>query len=205
MQQVDLRAYKKELREDSKAYRRSMAPQDKAERDARIRRRLRRLYQYPRARTILCYVSKSIEVDTSGIIQDALAAGKRVAVPRCIEGTRLMEFYLIRSMDDMEKGSFGVMEPIVSRCKKLTDFRRSICIVPALGYDLEGYRLGYGGGYYDRFLSSYRGLKVGAIYSACVHSRLPRGKFDVPVAVLLTEDSLRNIRRQDGGKRPPRR
>ena len=199
MQQVDLRAYKKELREDSKAYRRSMAPQDKAERDARIRRRLRRLYQYPRARTILCYVSKSIEVDTSGIIQDALAAGKRVAVPRCIEGTRLMEFYLIRSMDDMEKGSFGVMEPIVSRCKKLTDFRRSICIVPALGYDLEGYRLGYGGG------SSYRGLKVGAIYSACVHSRLPRGKFDVPVDVLLTEDYLRTIRRQDGGKRPPRR
>lgn len=196
MQQVDLRAYKKQLREDSKAYRRSMSLSDKEARDARIRRRFQKLYQYPRAKTILCYVSKSIEVDTFGIIEDALAAGKRVAVPRCVEGTRLMEFYLIRSIEDMEKGSFGVLEPIVDKCKKLTDFTGSICIVPALGYDLEGYRLGYGCGYYDRFLSSYKGLKVGAIYAGCVQKRLPRGRFDIPVDILLTENYLRTIRQQ---------
>lgn len=194
MQQVDLRAYKKELREKSKNYRRGMDPQDKAGRDSRIRQRLQCLYQYPQARTILCYVSKKIEIDTFGIIEDALAAGKRVAVPRCVEGTRLMDFYLIHSAEDMEKGSFGVLEPVVERCEKLTDFSRSICIVPALGYDLEGYRLGYGGGYYDRFLSGYKGLKVGVIYAACVCPRLPRGKFDVPVDVLLTEKYLRTIR-----------
>ena len=194
MQQVDLRSYKQQLRADSKAYRQSMKPQDKAERDARIRRRLQKMYQYPHARTILCYVSKEIEVDTFGIIEGALAAGKQVAVPRCIDGTRLMEFFLIRSMEDLEKGTFGVLEPIVEKCRKLTDFNRSICIVPALGYDLEGFRLGYGGGYYDRFLSGYKGVKVGAIYAGCVQQKLPRGKFDVPVDVLLTENYLRTIR-----------
>ena len=113
MQPVDLRIYKRQLREDSKEYRQSMPPQDKAKRDVRIRRRFQKIYQYPHARTILCYVSKPIEVDTFGIIEDALAAGKQVAVPRCVDGTRLMDFYLIRSMQDMEKGTFGVLEPMV--------------------------------------------------------------------------------------------
>lgn len=194
MQRVDLRIYKNELREESKKYRREMSKEDKAERDLRIRRRLRTLYQYPGAKTILCYTSKAIEVDTFGIIQDAWDAGKQVAVPRCVDGTRLMEFYLIKSFDDLEKGSFGVLEPIVAQCELLTDFSSSICVVPALGYDLDGYRLGYGAGYYDRFLSNYPGLKVGIIYAACVKPRLPRGRYDVPVSLLLTEDYLRSIR-----------
>lgn len=194
MQRVDLRIYKNELREESKKYRREMSKEDKAERDLRIRRRLQTLYQYPGAKTILCYTSKAIEVDTFGIIQDAWDAGKQVAVPRCVDGTRLMEFYLIKSFDDLEKGSFGVLEPIVAQCELLTDFSSSICVVPALGYDLDGYRLGYGAGYYDRFLSNYPGLKVGIIYAACVKPRLPRGRYDVPVSLLLTEDYLRSIR-----------
>jgi len=148
MQRVDLRIFKNELREESKKYRREMSKEDKAERDLRIRRRFQTIYQYPDAKTILCYTSKAIEVDTYGIIQDALDAGKQVAVPRCVDGTRLMEFYLIKSFEDLEKGSFGVMEPIVSKCELLTDFSSSICVVPALGYDLDGYRLGYGAGYY---------------------------------------------------------
>ena len=102
MQRVDLRIFKNELREESKKYRREMSKEDKAERDLRIRRRLQTLYQYPGAKTILCYTSKAIEVDTFGIIQDAWDAGKQVAVPRCVDGTRLMEFYLIKSFDDLE-------------------------------------------------------------------------------------------------------
>lgn len=194
MQRIDLRVFKNELREQSKRYRREMPKEDKAQRDLSIRRRFQTIYQYQRAKTILCYTSKAIEVDTYGIIQDALDAGKQVAVPRCVDGTRLMDFYLIHSFDDLEKGSFGVMEPIVSKCELLKDFSSSICVVPALGYDLDGYRLGYGAGYYDRFLSGYPGLKVGIIYAACVKPRLPRGRYDVPVNLLLTEDYLRSIR-----------
>ena len=194
MQRIDLRVIKTRLRDQSKQYSREMSKEDKAERDLKICRRFQSLYQYRQAKTILCYTSKAIEVDTYRILQDALDAGKQVAVPRCIDGTRLMRFYLIRSLEDLEKGTFGVMEPIVAQCQELTDFSGSICIVPALGYDLEGYRLGYGAGYYDRFLSGYSGLKIGIIYAACVKPRLPRGKFDVPVNLLLTEDYLRSIK-----------
>lgn len=72
------------------------------------------LYQYREAQTLLCYVSKPIEVDTIPLIQRALADGKQVACPRCVEGTRQMEFYRIHSLDDLEKRTFGVLEP---RCR----------------------------------------------------------------------------------------
>ena len=122
MQRIDLRVIKTRLRDQSKQYRREMSKEDKAERDLKICRRFQSLYQYRQAKTILCYTSKAIEVDTYRIIQDALDAGKQVAVPRCIDGTRLMRFYLIRSLEDLEKGTFGVMEPIVAQCQELTDF-----------------------------------------------------------------------------------
>ena len=114
--------------------------------DRQITDRICSLYQYREAQTLLCYVSKPIEVDTIPLIQRALADGKQVACPRCVEGTRQMEFYRIHSLEDLEKRTFGVLEPKVPGCEKLTDFTGSLCIVPALMYDLKGYRLGYGGG-----------------------------------------------------------
>lgn len=69
------------------------------------------LWQYKRCRMLLTYVSTAIEVDTRRIIERALADGKQVAVPRCVPGTRDMEFYLIRGLDELEPGTFGVLDP----------------------------------------------------------------------------------------------
>ena len=146
MRKVDIRAYKNSLRDKAKAMRRALDPAEKQRMDRQITERLCSLFQYREADTLLCYVSKPIEVDTLPLIRRALADGKRVACPRCIEGTREMEFYYIRSLDDLEKRTFGVLEPRVPGCEKLEDYTGSLCIVPALMYDLKGYRLGYGGG-----------------------------------------------------------
>ena len=132
-------------------------------------------------------MSTVIEVDTRELIRQALADGKRVGVPRCIDGTRLMEFYEIGSLDDLEKRTFGVLEPVPERCALITDFSKSICVVPALLYDLSGYRIGYGGGYYDRFLAHYPGYKVGVTYVKCIRRRILHGRYDVPVSALVTE------------------
>lgn len=191
MRKVDIRAYKNSLRDKAKAMRRGMDPVKKAEMDRQITERICSLYQYREAETLLCYVSKPIEVDTIPLLRRALADGKRVACPRCIEGTKQMEFYLIRSLDDLEKRTFGVLEPRVPGCELLTDFSRSLCIVPALMYDLKGYRLGYGGGYYDRFLARYDGYKVGITYRRNILRFLHYGRFDIPVDMIVTESFFR--------------
>ena len=159
--------------------------------DRQIIDRICSLYQYREAQLLLCYVSKPIEVDTIPLIRRALADGKQVACPRCVEGTRQMEFYRIRSLDDLEKRTFGVLEPKVPGCEKLTDFSGSLCIVPALMYDLKGYRLGYGGGYYDRFLSGYDGYKIGITYRRNILRFLHYGRYDIPVDMIVTESFFR--------------
>lgn len=117
MRKVDIRAYKNSLRDKAKAMRRGMDPEEKAEMDRQIIDRICSLYQYREAQLLLCYVSKPIEVDTIPLIRRALADGKQVACPRCVEGTRQMEFYRIRSLDDLEKRTFGVLEPKVPGCE----------------------------------------------------------------------------------------
>ncbi len=183
----DIRAQKNALREKMKAFRRSMPCKVKEKKDAAIRRNLQSLKEYQGCRTLLTFVSSPIEVDTRILIEDALRDGKRVAVPYCIEGTRQMAFYYIRSMRDLAPRTFGVLEPIPERCEKMEEAAESICIVPGLGFDWHGFRLGYGKGYYDRFLSGYTGSTIGACYEGCMRQRLPHGYYDMPVDLLVTE------------------
>ena len=184
---TDIRGVKRELRDRFKTLRREMDPAVKSGKDAAILRRVLELPEYKAARLVLTYVSTSIEVDTIGLIQQALAAGKRVAVPYCIPGKIDMLFCEIFSMDNLAPGSFGVLEPDPEKQPVLRSFPDSVCILPGLGFDLEGYRLGYGKGYYDRFLSKYRGANIGVCYNVCLKPLLPHGRYDKMVNVLVTE------------------
>jgi 5-formyltetrahydrofolate cyclo-ligase len=151
------------------------------------------LNEYKQCEILVCFVSTAIEVDTHKLIRHALDNGKAVAVPRCIDGTSLMQFYLINSLDDLEPGSFSVLEPIVDRCKKIDEFVHSVCIVPGLGFDMKGYRLGYGKGYYDRFLEGYKDKTIGICYNSCLKNLLPHGKYDKPVDILISEKFMKRI------------
>ena len=184
---VNIKEYKNVLRNRFKERRRLMTQNRKALADHRIAVRLRTLLCYRRAKTVLAYVSMPIEVGTREIIKKALSDGKRVAVPRCVPGTREMEFYVIDSLDELLPGTFGVLEPAPNPEKRLYDFSHSICVVPALACDRTGYRLGYGGGYYDRFLRDYPGEKVLILYKCCLVPILWHGRYDVPVDRIVTE------------------
>ena len=92
---------------------------------------------------------------------------------------------------DLAPGAFGVLEPVPERCRLVTDYSRGLCIVPGLCFDAEGYRLGYGKGYYDRFLSAFRGVTVGICYTACTQWRLPHGRYDRQIQLLITEKYIR--------------
>ena len=184
----DIRKIKNELRQKYREYRSSLSAQEKDAIDNAIFRRVISGPQYKKSPLILLYMSGAIEVDTLRLVEHSLNHGKRVALPRCIPNTRSMEFFIIKSLDDVEKGSFGVLEPIPQKCEKLQMFDGSLCIVPGLGFDMNGFRLGFGKGYYDRFLSEFSGETMGICYSACVTQSLPHGRFDKRVNYLVTEN-----------------
>ncbi len=199
VKRFDIRVHKKELREKYKQIRRDMPANVKQERDKQIFTRLIDMEAYKKSNLILTYVSTDIEVDTIKFIEYALNDNKTVAVPRCIDGTRDMDFYIIKSIDDLEQGSFSVLEPVPDKCQKLELFDDAFCIVPALLYDSYGYRLGYGKGYYDRFLSAHKNMfRVGIGYCCCMTTKLIHGHFDVAVNTIVTEKYIKKCNKEEG-------
>lgn len=203
----DIRIHKTEFRKKYKQLRTDMPLTEKKIRDEKIFQKLINLEVYKKSNVILTYVSTAIEVDTIEFIRQALSDNKTVAVPRCVNGTRDMIFYIIKSFEDLETGAFSVREPIPEKCAALSDFDDAFCIVPALVYDRYGYRLGYGKGYYDRFLSAHPNMHcVGISYCCCTVTKLVHGKFDVAVSTLITEKYVKNCRKEEvlnGAERTP--
>ena len=126
------------------------------------------------------------EIDVMPIFFAAIADGKRVAFPRC-EADRSMTFYYVKTESELESGAYGIREPRRELETVAKDaFNESICIVPGLVFDREGYRVGYGGGYYDRFLAKYTGTTVAPVRDGFLYDgKLPKDKFDVNVQWII--------------------
>lgn len=141
---------------------------------------------YKKANMILCYVSFGDEVDTYRLITQSFDDGKIIAVPYCT-GKR-MEFRIINSLDNLTSGKFGIMTAD-DTCPVLEKSDDALCIVPALSIDKNFNRLGYGGGFYDRFLSANSGvISIGICYDDCVADFLPTEKTDIPLDGYITEN-----------------
>ena len=182
---------KQRLREERLAARETLSEQERSVLDDCITQNLLATPEYAEAATVLTYVSVSSEVSTRMFIECALRDGKTVAVPRCLPGHRL-EFVAITSLDQLVAAPFNLLEP----SKDLTaltesQMNDSICIVPALLVDTKGYRLGYGAGFYDRFLSTYSGKKICLAYQQNLSkTMLPHSEFDVAVDMVITESGV---------------
>ena len=193
MHMKNIKEIKNEARKKYRSIREKMVPEKKKIMDDEILRKLILLGKYQKSKTVLIYVSKKIEVSTYEIMRDAWNRRKRVAVPKCNTQNKSMDFYYINSMNDLEEGTFGVYEPIGIKCDIVKNLSEGICIVPGFSFDTSGYRLGYGQGYYDRFLARFKGFTVGICYSNCINFRLPRGKFDKPIDILVTDKYIKKI------------
>lgn len=178
---------KSELRSEFKRKRSTL--ENKEEKSFKICNNFLNSDTYKNADTILCYSSVNDEVNTDLIIKKSLKDGKITALPRCINNNGLMKYYIINSLSDVKKGMFGISEPDVD-CRELIDFKNSVCIVPALSFDISGYRLGYGKGFYDRFLEKYSFKTVGLCYNDLIVSDLPKNEFDRNVNAVISENGI---------------
>lgn len=182
---------KSELRKELKLKRKAV--QSREYKDSQIVQSLLSLDCLKKAETILFYASMEDEISTDSAIELALNSGKRVALPVCIDNNGLMRFYYISSLDDTKIGSFNVREPVQDKSNEVVDYSSSICVVPAIAFDKNGFRLGYGKGYYDRFLENYGFISVGLCYNELVQNSLPIDKFDLPVDILITDKNINYI------------
>ena len=188
----DLRIYKTELRQQIKQARRDMPDEDRRVLDEGVLKNLLHLREYKFCDKVLCYVSTDIEVDTRAFIAHALADGKQVAVPRCLPDNR-MEFHYIRSLDELSPGAFSVLEPSEAAPVARSD-ERTLLIVPALAIDRRGYRLGYGKGYYDRYISGFAGITAGICYGQNKLDHIYHGRYDRPVSIIVTERFITTLK-----------
>jgi len=186
----DIRLLKRRLRQDCLVYRENLAPAIKSRFENKIANKVFNLWAFRESSCLLAYIAKPLEVDTRAIVLGAFQQGKSVAVPRCIPDTRQMEFRIMTSYDDLRPGAYGILEPDPEHCPPANQKDYPICLVPALAFDKEGYRLGFGKGYFDRFLSAFQGVKVGICFDACVLEKLPRGRYDKRVDFLITESRI---------------
>lgn len=166
--------------------------------DGSVREMLTHLDLYRETPLVLGYLPIHEEINTLPILRDALAAGKRVALPLLDTKTNALRFYEVTSLNNLTRGARGLAQPPHKGDKPLTeaDFFGSVCLVPGLVFDGEGNRVGYGAGYYDEFLAFYPGDKIGLVRSVQVSSNpLPHDKHDIAVDVLVTEGSIWRCRK----------
>lgn len=188
-------ADKKGLRSYIKIKRKSV--ENKAEKDSLVAQNLLSLDEIKKADTVLCYISLDDEICTDEIVRVLLDSGKSVGAPYCVDNNGNMDFYYITDFDDLRIQSFGVREPVIEKCKKVTFFDNTIIILPGLCFDSNGNRLGYGKGYYDRFLQIHSLISVGLCYNSLIVKKVPTDMYDKKADIIVTENDIIRI---NGGK-----
>ena len=190
---VGVDARKRELRKRFRTIRKELGEEGRAAADAGIEANLLVLSEFTDAEVLLAYLDFGPEVRTRGIIEAAWAAGKGVALPWCVPGTHEMRWYRVTSFDALVRSKLGVEEPVPADENEqlLGTGQRMLALVPGLTFDVAGYRLGYGGGFYDTFLAGFDGVSVGLCREVQLSEDLRSGgiidEHDLPAQLVVTE------------------
>ena len=154
--------------------------------DRGLARNVVSLDEFAAARNIFLYFSVEREPDTREIAKIALQMGKTVAFPLCFRGG-LMSARVVKDLNELHPAMLGIPAPPID-APAIGPDDLDLIIVPALAYDEEGYRIGYGGGYYDRYLSGFQAHTVGLARERLMEVALPREPHDVAVERVVTEE-----------------
>ncbi len=184
---------KDELRVEYSRLRREIAPDEKLRRDKAVCACALAMASFRYADVVLLYAALADEINVNEIALTALSQGKKVAFPRCHKEDHTITYHFVSSLDELTADNYGILEP--SPDEPVYDHESeagsALCFVPGLVYDKAGYRLGYGKGFYDRYLSTFTGCKIGVVYSDFILPTVPRGRYDTSVDILLTEKGVK--------------
>ena len=185
---------KQELRAHLIASRDAIPREERTEKDAKIATCIAKSHFFRSASSLLLYAPIGSEIRLTALVHLAWERRIPVAFPVCDRETTTLTFRQLRPGEKLVPGLFGIYVP-PEGSPQLTPDERSVCIVPGLCYDREGYRIGYGKGYYDRFLAGFPGVSMGVCYENRLADRLPREAHDLPVDLLVTDRGIRDFTR----------
>lgn len=170
--------------------RRHISPAHYRAKSEAIRERLAGMPEFRQARTVHCYVSMNErrEPDTHPLLREMLAGGRRVVVPVTDFDTMTLRHVELGSMEELSPNKWGVEEPAGGEEVPLSEL--DLIVVPMVGGDRQCNRLGYGKGFYDRFLAKTDCFRVGLLFEACYVNELPAEPFDVRMDAIVTDAQL---------------
>lgn len=179
---------KKECRQKYLKIRNEIPASQKAEFDKILTDKILSLPEFESAQCVLLFASVGSEVDTWGVFSECIRQNKKVYFPKCIDEGN-MEFFRAASKNDFTVGKYGIPEP-TSDEKYTFHSKDDLSLIPALAVGKDFSRLGYGKGYYDRFLKNFKGISVCPIYSEQLCESVPTDEFDIPPKIIITPTDL---------------
>lgn len=179
---------KRRLRMELKRALSDLKEEDCRSADREIALRILSMEEYQQAHTVFCFAGTRQEIDTVPVLLDALRREKRLALPRCI-AKGIMEAYEIHSLEDLEPGSYGILEP-KSGCMRISPKEIDLSLIPCLSASPDGRRLGYGGGYYDRYMAGALGVKAALCREDMMQKELPAEEHDQRMDLVVSEERI---------------
>lgn len=181
---------KKALRKEMLEKRSQLSLQEIKEKSKTITNSLLNLNEYNKSQFIFTFISFKDEVDTHEIIKSSLKKDKRIGVPITVPEKKQLKVSEIMDFDnELELSYYDILAPKEKNIRIVAPELIDLVLVPGVIFDRRGYRVGYGGGYYDRFFSKLdkNVLKIGLCYDMQIQSNVPRDSYDIPVDYILTE------------------
>jgi len=180
---------KKEIRAKLLKRRNELTTYEVLKKSNEIIANLKKLNEFKNAEKIACYISFNNEVYTHGLIKEYLNK-KEVLVPFIDREKKEIRLAHIKSWKELEQGAYGILEP-KKEALRIKDYSHiDVILVPGIAFDLRGYRIGYGKGYFDRLLAKVNGYKVGLAYDFQVLEKIPADKHDIRMDAIVTEKRI---------------
>lgn len=163
----------------------ALSPDLKMEKEAVIYQKLFAGKMWAEAKTVGIVLSMEHELNTRPVIEQGLAAGKAIAVPKVMP-ERQMKFLYIDGSTKLETSAQGILEPVEAKECRKEDI--DLLLVPGVAFSSLGYRIGFGGGYYDRFMEGFKGKTCSMLFREQQNDEWQPGEFDLPVECLITDE-----------------
>lgn len=182
-----------ELRKEYKKKRSALSKDNVVCMSEAIKKSLFDLNIYKNSSTIMSYVNFSSEVITEGIIKESIIQGKKIGIPISIPETRQLLVSQLKDFDkELELSHYNILAPKEEYIREIEPKEIDLVLVPGVAFDRDGYRIGYGGGYYDRFLCKLnpKAVTIALAFSIQLIDKVPKGKYDLPMDYILTEKEL---------------
>lgn len=184
--------YKSTLRQKYRHLRNGIAAEERIAAQTLVTEKLISLDEFFNCDMLFSFISVGSEISTKAIIDKALKLGKTIAAP-VVTGAHDMQFICFSSLDELKTGAYGIPEPVFEQSKIVTPTDKTLMLVPGFAFDPTLNRLGYGGGYYDKYMAENpapirAGLGFHVQYTT---SHLPHDEYDVPLDILITDKLIK--------------